>query len=255
MFGFEKVEHKKFKKNFLKTVIIQLSFEKCNLLQGKLKEIEQIFKNDFPRFNSAKGKGFEISLGNEDANFHQIEGSHQIDMRTLDGQKVLTINEEVLSLTISGNIYESFEGLSPEIEKIMSFFSICEILKFKRIAIRKINIVEFKITEDPSSILQLLLNPNLIGNINFIPNKKDVNHYIQSLNYAKEDFFLNIKYGLNIPPQENTGIGQVIIDIDLYKKADIESGEIKTLLETINSEIFYTFNWVISEDTIKLINE
>lgn len=257
MFGFPKVEHKEFGKNFLKTVIFQLSYNKYELTQERFNEIEEIFKLDFPRFSTTKGQGFEISLEqNKTPSFQHVEKGHFLDMRSSDGQKILTINEEVLNLTITGKVYKSFDDISHHIDNIAKFFKLCNITKVSKVAVRKINIIEFKVIDDnPSNILDLLLNKDLIGNISFFPNQNNINQYLQSLNYNKEVNFLNIKYGLNLPRnQSEEKIGQVIIDIDLYKQEELEINKINSDSLKINSEIFNIFNWIISEKTLDILN-
>jgi len=256
VFGFTPVKHKKYNNNFLKTVVIQLSYTKCDLIENHASEIKEIFKESFPRFNSSKGKGFEISFGNTtDANFQQIESGHNIDLRTQDGQKIINISEESISFTISGKQYLSFNNLTNELEKISSILDLCSIKNINRLAIRKINIIEFKNTENPSEILNFLINPNLIGNLDFFPNREKINQSIQTINYQDNNNYLNIKYGLNVPAQLKSELGQLIIDIDLFKQEDIDKNTFTSVLSEINSEIFNIFNWVINDNTKNLLNE
>ena len=252
MFGFPKVEHKKYNKNFLKTVVFQVQFEKCLNLESKESEIGQIFKNNFPRLSG--GKGFEIIVNNENANFQQVNNGHNINMKSENGQRIIDINETGLSFTIGGSSYISFENLIEDINNIISFLDLCKIDSVKRLAIRKINIVEFKNNQNPSEILNFLINPNLVGHIQDFPKRNQINHSIQSLNYKNENKYLNIKYGFNIPPQLNSELGQLIIDIDLYRQEIIKTENIISDSKLMNSEIFNIFNWLINDNTKKLLN-
>lgn len=84
-------------------------------------------------------------------------------MKSQDGQKIIDINETTLSFTITGKSYECFDELSNDLDSIISFLNLCSISNVKRLAIRKINIVEFENNENPSEILTYLLNPDLVG--------------------------------------------------------------------------------------------
>ena len=254
MFDFPKVEHKNFDKNFLKTVIFQINFEKYNNLNNKSKKIGELFKDNFPRFNLGKGKSYEILLNNENTNFQQIEDGHNIIMKSENGQRIINIKENSLSFTVSGTSYKSFDNISKDLENIISFLTLCEINEITRLAIRKINIVEFKNSENPSDILRFLLNPTLINHIEKFPNGQNINHSIQSINFKKNNDFLNIKYGLNIPPQLNYEVGQLIIDIDLFQQDKIDKSSILNKSKKINSEIFNIFNWIINENAKKILN-
>ncbi len=254
MFDFPEVEHKKFNKNFLKTVIFQINFEEYIDLTEKSLKIGKLFKDNFPRYSSGKGKGFEILLNNENANFQQIDNGHNINMKSENGQRIININEKSLSFTVGGSSYISFDNLLNDINNIISFLVLCEIDSIQRLAIRKINIVEFKNNENPSDILKFLLNPILINHIDEFPNNPYINHSIQSINYKKNDDYLNIKYGLNFPPQLNSEIGQLIIDIDLFKQEKIDVSSIISNSKLINSEIFNIFNWIVNENAKKILD-
>jgi len=254
VFGFPKIEHKKYNKNFLKTVVFQLQFEKCLDIESKESDISKLFKNNFPRLSAGKGKGFEIILNNENANVQQVNNGHNINMKSENGQRIVNINETGLSFTIGGSSYISFENLISDLNNIISFLDLCNISSVKRLAIRKINIVEFKNNENPSDILNFLLNPNLVSHIQDFPNRNLINHSIQSVNYKNGEKYLNIKYGLNIPPQLNSELGQLIIDIDLFNQEIIETKNIISESKLMNSEIFNIFNWLINENTKQLLN-
>lgn len=258
MFGFPKVDHERFQKNFLRSFIFQISFESNNNIESNSEYIQNFFKDEFPRFTSAPSKEFEISFSNlKSASFQQNEKGVFLDLRSLDGEKILNITDSQLTLTMSGKVYESFNRLDSLVKKIVNVLEVLSIDYIDRIAIRKINIIEFKINEGeqkaPIDILQQLLSPQLTSEINFLPRREKVNHYIQSLNYNIDENFLNIKYGLNVPEPDKTG--QVIIDLDLYSKISLAVNQIDIKAKQINSEIFNIFNWVVSDNTIKILKQ
>ena len=255
MFGFKTVTHKEYKNNFLRTVVFQVLFEKNDQLENKSNEIKELFKSNFPRFNTSKGKGFQISFNNENTNFQPIEEGHIISLKSEDGQKSIEINETTLSFTITGKAYKCFNNLNEELNNIVDFLKLCSIHNISRLALRKINIVEFKNNDNPTDILTFLLNPDLVCQLNSYPNRNLINHSLQVLNYKDENDHLNIKYGLIIPQQLNTEIGQLIIDIDLFKQELIDVDNIIGNSKTINSEIFNIFSWLINDNTKKMLNE
>lgn len=256
MFGFKEVIHKEYKNNFLRTVVFQLLFEKNDQLENKRSEIKELFKSSFPRFSTSKGKGFEISFNNENTNFQPMEEGYIISLKSEDGQKSIEINETTLSFTITGKAYKCFDNLNEELKNIVDFLKLCSIQSISRLALRKINIVEFKNdNNNPTDILTFLLNLDLVSQLNSYPNRNHINHCLQVLNYKDGNNHLNIKYGLIIPEQLNTEIGQLIIDIDLFKQELIDVDTIISNSNTINSEIFNIFNWLINDNTKKILNE
>ncbi len=255
MFGFKPVVHKEYKNNFLRTVIFQLLFDKNELIKTKPKEIQELFNSKFPRFSTSKGKGIQISFNNENTNFQPIEEGYIISLKSEDGQKSIEINETTLSFTITGKAYKCFNNLNDELNNIVDFLRLCSIQHVNRLAIRKINIVEFKNNENPTDVLLLMLNPDLVCYLNAYPNKSHINHCLQALNYKDGNDFLNIKYGLIIPPQFNEEIGQLVIDIDLFKRELIGIGDIINYSSKINLEIFNIFRWLINDNTEKMLND
>lgn len=53
--------------------------------------------------------------------------------------------------------------------------------------------------------------------------------------------------------KQNKELGQVIVDIDLLHNTMIECNKIYDIADGINSEIFNIFNWVVSEETINML--
>ena len=254
MFGFKTVAHKEYKNNFLRTVVFQLLFDRNDLLKSKSEEIQKLFNSNFPRFSTSKGQRFQISFNSESAGFVPFEDGYIINLKSEDGQKSIEINKTALSFTISGKAYKCFNNLIDDLNNIVTLLKLCSINNINRLALRKINIVEFKNNENPTDVLSFLLNPDLVCQVNAFPNKKHINHCLQALNYKDGNNYLNIKYGTIIPPRFNEEIGQLVIDIDLFKQEPIEIDKIIDISTTINSEIFNIFSWLINDNTVKILN-
>lgn len=254
MFGFPKLEHKNYKKNFLKTVLFRIEFDKCLNIDSKEEKIKNLFQDKFPRFNSGIGKGFEIIIDNKNTNFNEVTSGHNINIKSENGQRIIDINQDSISLTIAGKSYVSFDDLADDFQKVTSFFSLCGIDTINKVGIRKINIIEFKNKENRSDILNFLINPTLVSHINDFPNKKYINQSINSINYKDNNNFLNLKYGLNVPNALDDEIGQLIIDIDLIVQKSIEIKDIISEASLINSEIFNIFSWLINDNAKAILN-
>lgn len=253
MFGFPKTAYTKYKQNFLKSVIYQIEFDRCTDIKSQEEDIRELFADQFPRFNAGEGKGFGIILDSKSANFQEFNGRYSINMKSKDGQRVVNVDETSLNFAIAGSSYTSFKELIVDIKNFIRILEICQIKEINKLAIRKINIVEFRNEGTPIEILNFFLNPNIV-NINTLPNIEHINHSIQSINYKNEDDYLNIKYGMNLPPI-NTEIGQLIIDIGLFTQKPLSPSKIIDTSELINSEIFNIFNWIINDDAKAILNE
>ena len=258
MFGFDHIPYRQFNKNFLKTVVFQVAFNKIEGFNGKKNEIINKFNSIFPRVNTPTGGGIEISFNNKETPIVQhVKNDGVIEMKSESGQKVLNISNSSLSLTISGREYKNYLELKELIKNINDFFQCCEIKETYRIAIRKINIIEFNYSENESSseILSSVINEHLIGDINYLPKSKFIKQNMHLLSFNNGDFNLNLKYGLNIPTIPSQNIAQVIIDIDLFNSSITPVSELINTSDNINKEIFNAFNWSLSETFLNLLND
>lgn len=256
MFGFQSIERKVFNRNFLRKVIFQVQFDSCKNLKDNSEKIKTLFALEFPRYKLGRGGGVQISFNKDKADFEELKNRDNINLKSLDGQKTINIEENSLLFEIEGSVYKSFEDIRREFEKFDNFFSTCQIDQIKSLSIRKINIIEFKNESNPdgpNGILDALLNKSLINSNDSFPNMSNINHNIHSINFSKDDYLLNLNYGMKLLPQLNNERGQLIIDINLSLKNSITTKEIPTLSKNINDEIFNVFYWMLNEDAKSLL--
>lgn len=258
MFGFPKADREllnKFKKNYLKSVIFQLKFPANKSILDNRKNIIDKFADLFPRSQDIKPQGFEIAFKVDQTPIIQSIPEKQTgyELKSNDGQKVLAITIDTISYTISGNVYSDFENLLSEIKLITEIIDACNIIHITRLAIRKINVIDFIIPDanegSPMNFLSFVLNQNLLSNVSYFPSTENINQKLHTVNFAKDDSRLNLRYGLLVPIIEKKA-GQIIIDIDLFKVGNIDNNKSIDLLREINIEIFNIFNWSLSENAI-----
>jgi uncharacterized protein (TIGR04255 family) len=253
VFGFPKSEYVVYKRNFLRKVIFQLDFKKNQKIIENEDFLKSIFINDFPRFIKAQGNGLQITFGNEKPKMESLNETENFIFKSQDGQTIIEINDRSIRLSFDNTGYKS----SNDVRKIFNLFNDClvnQIDELEKISLKKINIIEFDNESNPNGVLYFLLNKNVIGNIDSFPNTNLINHNLQSVNYKSEEFLLNLKYGMNIPPIQNLKIGQVIIDIEISKHTKTNLIDIQNVFEEINAEIFNVFNSLINDNTKNILN-
>ena len=258
MFGFSDIVHKQFNQNFLKTVVFQISFTKIEDFNTKKEEIIGLFNAAFPRVNTPSNSGFETRFNSTETPIvQQVKSDGTIEMKSESGQKVLVIDNSSLSLTISGREYKNYTELKKLIININKFFEYCDITETHRVAIRKINIVEFNYSTDSNSseIFGTVINERLLGDSSYLPKSQFINQNMHLLIFEKETYHLNLRYGLNIPQVPSRSIAQVIIDIDLFNNATTPISDLVLTSDKINKEIFNAFNWSINETFLNLLND
>ncbi len=257
MFGFDFVERDlSLKKNFLKSVIVQINFDKIqNYINFKDKVIAQ-FKDNFPRISESNQDEYRIEFKpNHTPILSEKKGATEsFEMKSSSGQEILKISNNSVAYVTSGQRYQSFEkilAISQELSEIILFFGVRLV---NRLSIRKLNIIEFNEVSNPTEILNFILNPELLSNLNYFPNNKFIRQNIHSVNYVNNSYYLNIRYGLNqLPPTYE--LGQIILDIDLFNTNSISISDIGNELKKINQEIFNVFIWAISENTKQILHD
>lgn len=258
MFNFPHTERKIYKKNFLKTVIFQITFDENLALKTKKDVLINVFKAKYPRCNDKVTKGIQISFKADQTpilqNIEDEKTGLAFEFKSLDGQRIINIDNSTLSLTVGGKSYISFSELRTDIELIQEFIALFEIRTLNKVAIRKINIIEFIVDGNASAFLSHLVSPDLLSNINYFPDNQFIKQNIQTVSYQRDEFKLNIKYGLNIPPIPDKEIGQIIIDIDLFSTSQTDASNMLDIAKGINDEVFNVFNWAISENTKNILD-
>lgn len=256
MFGFPQIEHKNYNKNFLKTVVFQILFQENLDITKRKDELFKLFRDSFPRTNENISSGVQVSFNPNEKTpiLEPIKDSSVLDLRSNDGQKIINVNSTSLVATFNGTVYTNFEKFKGELGALNSFFELFEIKVIRRVSIRKINLIEFRISGNASDTLRYIINPELLSNLNYFPSPDLVKQNIQNVRYESGRNSLNLRYGLNVPPVINSGLGQVILDIDLISLQDTRVEDVFTLADSINNEIFNVFSWAISQNTIDLLN-
>lgn len=259
MFNFPKKDRsliKKFKRNYLRSVILQIKFSENELVIEKRPEIEALFGELYPRKQDKVNQGFSIVLNDEQTPIVQqiSEKNGGFEVRSVDGQATYSFSQDTISLTISGSTYSNFERMKSEVEKIKKLSEVCNITSFNRVAIRKLNIIEFLMQEGNNphamSLMELILNPQLLSNTSYFPSLEHVKQNLHTIQYVDRDNRLNLRYGL-LMPQPNSKTGQILIDIDLFTLSMISPEKLETVTSEINDEIFNIFMWSLSDKSIE----
>lgn len=253
MFGFEQSEYKIFTRNFLRRVVFQIDFKKNSKILSDEDFVKSVFSDSFPRFVRAQGEGVQITLQDKNTRFEQLKGQESFKLKSSDGLTTLDINDTFLRLSFDNSGYESSDDIRNLFDLFKKFFT--EKLNIlDKISLKKINIIEFDNNKNPNGILYYLLNNSVISNVDSFPNTELINHNLQSVNYKNQDYYLNIKYGMNIPPVKNMKTGQVIIDIELVKHTESKLENIQSIFDEINDEIYNVFCTLINDNTKDILN-
>ena len=197
MFNFPQIAKKSdfaYNSNLLKSVTFQFRFNPSDSIVKSEKLIRRSFKKEFPNIKPLMQGEIRFDLtGSEDKTpILQKATSSQsgFELRTSDGNKVLTITNDTIGLSIPGGAYlnfkESFEGV---LSDILTLLKKLKINSLTRVAIRKINFVAFNIGDGESLAQSLpeIFNESLVNNISYFPSSNFLEGGITNLSFIKSD--------------------------------------------------------------------
>lgn len=263
MFGFPKVDRslsKDFKRNFLKSVIRQVKFAHNQSFVDKKGEIESLLKSVFPRVSSVTEQSFILSDANKQNTTTKTvrDSSQGYQLKSQDGQKVLTIATDSITLEISGNAYTVFEDVEKENPIIDQVCHLCGSNSFSQVSIRKVNIFGFNFDEDSEldsiGFAGFALNEDLHSNFINFPSNEIIEQSLHTVRYVNKTDIMNLKYGLIVPSKDQQK-GEFVIDIDVIRRSEVSVSDLKENLVHINDEIFNVFNWMISNNIVDYLKE
>ncbi len=263
MFGFPEIDRsliKDYKGNFLRSVALQIKYPKSKNIASDREYVSSLFKAILPRISDTKTSSLQISF-NQDEKTPVLQpissNSFGFEMKSNDGAKILTVLDDTLSYSVAGSAYENFSQIQNEISLMLSIVKKNNIEVLSRIAIRKINIVDFSLEGNddvsPLDVAKMILNPKLVNGIDSFPMTSSITQNINTINYLEGEDRLNLIYGLLKPSELDSKDGQVVIDIDLFKESSLSSNNLAEYFTNINNEIFNVFNWCISENAKSIL--
>ncbi|MEZ4887809.1 MAG: TIGR04255 family protein [Chitinophagales bacterium] len=262
MFGFPKISKPigyGFKRNFIKSATFQIKFEKNNQILDFKDKLDDLFKDIMPL--SKEINETKVDFKFEDKTPIILKSSNTqrgFEYKDKNGFQIINITVDALTYIVTGEYYSNFHNIYNDIRgKIISFIDISNIEELKRISIRKVNIMEFQ-SEDSTvacDFLPLIFNKEIVkSSLNF-PNCSNINSSISNLRLLKNQYQLNLGYGM-LPYNLSSRKQQALIDIDLlYSNSNIPIEELEKHFIIINDEIFNIFNWVLSDEIIESIKQ
>lgn len=253
MFDFPDIPKVTYKRTFLRSSIFNIEFSENIKWENYEDEIFNFFKTNFPIKSKKNSFGINFTATKDGiVNLGTNNDSNAFELKSVDGLKILSFENNVLAVGLNGKSYESF------ISFIQIFQIVDELLqnnlakyKVKRFSIRKINLIDFNLNNNNGvTFLKQLINSELIGNIDYTPNINYIKQSINSIVFEKESARLNIKYGYN---KINDSIGQIILDLVMFFDYDNNKTNIDHF-DFINNELYQAFNWAIAEEYKKIMN-
>lgn len=256
IFGFPKGSKEsgfQFKKNALNNITFIFEYSKIRNVLALQDAVTSVLGEQFPIFSTIEQIKVENRRNQEDD--LALEPSIQkntIGFSFFSEKKIeeLRVEEEQLTFIVSGDSYQNFDFFTSKYRDVlMSLFEKIGVVEFKRISIKKYNLLN-AIKQDyhsaPVDILMKSININLVNSFFTVPNPSLLNNCVSSLSMDNGQYQLRFAYGLLHQPNS---IYNLLLDIETVKTAiSLARESLFEELEILNNEIFYIFNWSIGYD-------
>ncbi|WP_225226486.1 TIGR04255 family protein [Phocaeicola intestinalis] len=271
MFGINNYEKCIFKHNFLRNIIFKVHYKENICCTSKRSDFIETFKEDFPIVSDGIAQAISFTLGGQNGKEQSVSvkddsNAHQVIMRSINAQKELTLNNELLQYKETGLTYSSSNDFNSKINQGIAFLKENGTTECKAFSLRKINIVDFVSnnmeneevsTYDP---LRELIAPYLLCMYeDFRSSNKFIKQNIYTIQFEENDYFLTIKYGYIISEKNASSSnikGQIVIDLSLEKKSSCSIDILLSEeLQKCHQELYNAFRWCISPKMFNMINE
>lgn len=264
MFGFPNQTRQTgfhYKNNVLQTVTFQIKFVPQFTIEAKKDEIVAALSEMFPSASQSIRKSTtpkQNSLKTPIVSDEDRPGSLRFE--SVDGEKILLVEDDSLILTILGTSYTNFATAQEVLDR--SLYAMVKLLQVETVnlvAIRKVNgiavspVVAGEKTVD--DLISTVFNEDLVAHVVKTPPAPKLHSTVTNCRFIEGDNELTIIYGL-LPRELEKGVRQVILDIDLINTGQGQSPDyIKHIFSEINAEIFNVFKWAFTPTIEEFLNE
>ena len=243
-----------YKRNFLKSVIFRIDFDKIEL--GKLKVFLDKISKTFPLIEEEKGEEGTISFDLKTKELKQVSNA-LTSWNIYNKTKTIRIKIHSSFLTIEYFNYKDSSELLSNIGIIADFLKDFGVKTINRLGLRYIN--EIKIEGKDPLDWSIYINEKLLGLTSFaIGNKKMVARAMGFIVFKEEFGDINFNYGLWNSAYPSAIAERVfILDFDGYSRfpLDTEGIDLGSLVKEYNGKIEELFEKSIKEDLRKVLNK
>lgn len=261
MFGINKASHEVFRKNFLHSVSVGVSFKEepeCT----KLKErFINLYNDDMPKSSETDGIKIKMMMSRGSLKYDDnLEHDKGVVLRSANMKSNISLSKTDCKYTTSADDYVGSEQLEKIFKKAVGYLEVCGVKKFNELTVRKLNILQFKIeSKDDNPVPVNLPLSQIISEKFLLPNQsvgsinKFMRQAMQTIRLQDNGYELTIKYGceiLNKNDHMTVVDGIVVLDLTI-KRINVALSDYEDVIRKENEELFNAFVWAISKNTLE----
>ena len=247
-FPFKPIRYRQYRNTFLQNVIVSFEFTPSTKKEDILKDL---FHDYVQSFFGIDTKGGDIS-------------KEMCNISKKDMSQIFLFSNGKASILLSGKQYETFSDTAiPQIFKLRSFFTkVMEVYSLKNVSIRKINVWDFKNSDkkevDVDEVKDLVFSPGLLMDLsteNLEKQEMEIPNF-SKCSYSQNDEQIDIRTAL-LPPTSKDDFSHLILDtLGVVNPGEgIKVEEMADVLMDLNSYLFYSYHWSVSDYVLNVMNE
>jgi len=246
------VKRRKYKKDFLKQVIVRIDFDTPLpiVLEGPAKGIYDTVKERFPVTEERKVIGKEFLIGKNAIKERSIE-TKEWHYYGKNREKHLTVSPNVMF--IEYNKYEYYEMLHDDFLSVSNaIFDAYPKLQVKRLGLRYIDNID--IAEGNPMEWDKYLKPELNSTFAIADNKETISRAFHVLEFNYGEDLLRFQFGM-FNPDYPAPIKKKIytLDYDMYVTKLLGKTDIEQTLNRFHEKVNHSFEEVITEELRKIM--
>lgn len=262
MFGFPiapRTDDFQLQQNLLRTVVFQIKFAPNFGILARKAELEEALAESFPVTQALNFPEISVEFVDQTPIVSTQQGNNNsVVFQSTDQQKLFTVKEDELTLTILGPQYINFQSAQQDLQaSIYKVASLLGVTTLTRTAIRKINLVNYyreHFNFPNEAIFRSVFHNLLTLTSSSIPAAPYLFSGISNYRFHHDAHRLNLVYGL-LPEPAPDGARQFVLDIDLMNTTpDQPYADLFNSFAAINNEVFNIFSWSINQTLVQSLN-
>lgn len=246
-------------------MIFQLKFPAIDVGATE-KDFTSHLSTSYPQRRSIKQGGFSIRVGSEEGHRTPVVTTEDatdagVEYRSESGNRIFQLLRDSIALTILDGQYSTFhDEFDTFWEGAQVLMESLEIRTLTRLAIRKINLFEFRENTDTPAVesLPVVFKEGLVESLMSFPGHSVTRASLHRVEMTEGAHQLKLAYGLTPQVKESDGFRNRIgtLDIDVFRmEADLDPTVAPDEMRCINETVYNVFDYVVTDEAKRFMME
>lgn len=271
MFGIPDIEKKSFRNNFINRVAVAGTYKANRSCTAQRQALKDRYSDTLPMQSDNPQQQYRINIDvktNQTSVDSNVDDSdRQVTLRSKNMQKELTLFNNNFRYHESGVAYSFSTTFDEAVQPAIDYLKEVGVDQLNMMKLQKTNVIGYEMAKQTPEAGPIpawqpasnLINPRLVPQYEaMLGTAQKIKQHISNIQLNDNDYVLTVKYGFNLTETKQDGSmvkGQVILDLEIERKASITIGAVADELQMMHRELYNAFLWSISENFLNLLNQ